>query len=140
MTDMGKPMEGKVCIVTGATSGIGAATALALAEQGADTVVVGRSEKKCKKTVSKIKKNTGDSSVEYLLADLSSQKDIHQLAEQFKNKYHRLDVLINNAGAKFVSRLLTIDGYEMTFALNHLAYFLLTNLLIDIRDIVNSCV
>ena len=65
-------------------------------------------------------------------ADLSSQKDIYRLVEQFKSKYTRLDVLINNAGAKFVSRRVTADGYEMTLALNHLAYFLLTNLLVDI--------
>ena len=119
-------------MVTGATSGIGAATSLALAQQGATMIVVGRNQKKTKQTVNKIIATTGNSLVDYLLADLSSQKDIHQLSKQFKNRYQRLDVLINNAGAKFVKRQETVDGYEMSFALNHLAYFLLTNLLLDL--------
>ena len=126
---MTKHMSGKICMVTGATSGIGEATAFALAKQGADVVVVGRNPRKGADTVSKIKSKTGNSSVKFMLADLSSQKDIHRLAEQFKSNYQRLDVLVNNAGGKFLSRQETVDGYEMTFALNHLAYFLLTNLL-----------
>lgn len=126
------PMDGKVCMVTGATSGIGAATSLALAQQGATTIVVGRSQTKCEKIVSKIKANTGNSLIDYIIADLSSQKDIRQLSEQFMSKHQRLDVLINNAGAKFVSRHVTVDGYEMSFALNHLAYFILTNLMLDL--------
>ena len=125
MTSVSKSMSGKICMVTGATSGIGAATALALAKQGATMIVVGRNQKKSSQTVNKIKTATGNSSVDYLLADLSSQKDIRQLSEQFKNNYQRLDILVNNAGAKFVVRQMTVDGYEMTFALNHLAYFLL---------------
>ena len=116
-------------MVTGATSGIGEATALGLAKQGADVIVVGRNPRKGADTVSKIKSKTGNSSVKFMLADLSSQKDIHRLAEQFKSNYQRLDVLVNNAGGKFLSRQETVDGYEMTFALNHLAYFMLTNLL-----------
>ena len=126
---MTKHMSGKICMVTGATSGIGEATAFALAKQGADVVVVGRNPRKGADTVSKIKSKTGNSSVKFMLADLSSQKDIHRLAEQFKSNYQRLDVLVNNAGGKFLSRQETVDGYEMTFALNHLAYFMLTNLL-----------
>lgn len=119
-------------MVTGSTSGIGAATSLVLAQQGATMIVVGRNRKRSEQTVNKIKATTGNSLVDYLLADLSSQKDIHQLSKQFKSRYRRLDVLINNAGAKFVSHHVTVDGYEMTFALNHLAYFLLTNLLLDL--------
>jgi NAD(P)-dependent dehydrogenase (short-subunit alcohol dehydrogenase family) len=118
-------------MVTGATSGIGAATALALADQGATTIVVGRSAKKCAKTLKRIKAKTGNTAVEYLLADLSSQKEIRRLAEAFKDKYPHLDVLVNNAGGKFVERRTTVDGYEWTFAVNHLAYFLLTHLLLD---------
>ena len=118
-------------MVTGATSGIGAATAMALALMGATTIVIGRKEEKCQKTVKKIITASGNSSVAYFLADLSSQKDIRQLSEQFKKQYQHLDVLINNAGAKFVARQETVDGYEMSFALNHLAYFMLTNLLLD---------
>jgi NAD(P)-dependent dehydrogenase (short-subunit alcohol dehydrogenase family) len=124
-------MDGKICLVTGATSGIGEATALALARQGAITIVVGRNPKKSEKVVSRIKAKTGNTSVEYLIGDLSSQKDIRQLSEEFKRRYRRLDVLINNAGGKFVARRLTVDGCEWTFAVNHLAYFLLTNLLLD---------
>ena len=81
-----------------------------------------------------IKKKTGNSSVEYLLADLSSQKNIHNLAREFKSKYDRLDVLVNNAGATFGERMESIDGIEMTFALNHLGYFFLTKLLSDILE------
>ena len=132
MVDASMQMSGKICMVTGATSGIGFETAKALARLGATTILVGRNKKKSKRSVDKRKAFIGNSSVDYLLADLSSQKDLPQLSEQFKSRYQRLDVLVNNAGAKFVSRLVTIDGYEMTFALNHLGYFLLTNLLLDV--------
>ena len=128
---MRKSMANKICMVTGATSGIGAETARGLAEEGACTILVGRDQRKCEKLVNRIKSETDNSSVEYLLADLSSKQEIFQLAEQFRKRYQVLDVLINNAGAKFVSRIETVDGYEMTFALNHLAYFLLTNLLLE---------
>ena len=131
MTDINRPSNNRICMVTGATSGIGAATALALAGKGICTILVGRSQKKCEKVVNRIRKETDNSSVEYFLADLSSQQEIFHLAGQFRERYQVLDILINNAGAKFVSRLETADGYEMTFALNHLAYFLLTNLLLD---------
>jgi retinol dehydrogenase 12 len=124
-------MAGKVCLVTGATAGIGEAAALLLAKRGAAIVGVGRNPQKNKNSTEMIKSETGNLNVEYLLADLSSQKDIHKLAKQFKDKYDRLDVLINNAGATFGERLESIDGIEMTFALNHLGYFLLTNLMQD---------
>jgi NAD(P)-dependent dehydrogenase (short-subunit alcohol dehydrogenase family) len=81
-----------------------------------------------------IKEKTGNASVAYLLADLSSQKEIRALAQEFKTKYDHLDVLVNNAGATFGERQESVDGIEMTFALNHLGYFLLTNLLSDILD------
>lgn len=125
-------MAGKICMVTGATAGIGEAVALALARQGATVVGVGRNPKKCAHSSQMIKKLTGNEQVDYLLADLSSQKDIRQLAAEFKQKYSRLDVLVNNAGAPFAQRHETVDGIEMTFALNHLNYFLLTNLLLDV--------
>ncbi len=125
-------MDGKICMVTGGTSGIGKATSLALARMGATIIVVGRDQKKSKQTVDKMRTVSGNSLVDYLIADLSSQKDIYELAKQFKNQYNHLDILVNNAGAKFVLRKVTVDGYEMTFALNHLAYFLLTNLLLDV--------
>ncbi len=128
---MVEPMAEKICMVTGATSGIGEATALRLAQHEATVIVVGRNPQKGDCTVNKIKRKTGNSSVKFMLADLSSQRDIRRLAEQFKMNHQRLDVLVNNAGGKFTSRQETVDGYEMTFALNHLAYFLLTNLLIN---------
>ncbi len=127
-------MTGKVCLVTGATAGIGEAAALLLAKRGAMIVGVGRNPKKNKNSTEMIKTETGNPNVEYLLADLSSQKDIHHLAQQFKKKYNRLDVLINNAGATFGERMESVDGIEMTFALNHLGYFLLTNLLQDVLE------
>ena len=110
------------------------ATALFLAKRGATVVGVGRNPTKNEHSTQMIKNETGNLSVEYLLADLSSQKDIHRLAQQFRNKYDRLDVLVNNAGATFGERMESVDGIEMTFALNHLGYFLLTNLLLDILE------
>lgn len=127
-------MLGKVCIVTGATAGIGEATALLLAKRGATVVGVGRNPTKNEYSSEMIRMETGNSSVEYLLADLSSQRDIHKLAREFKSKYDRLDVLVNNAGATFGERLESVDGIEMTFALNHLGYFLLTKLLHDVLE------
>jgi NAD(P)-dependent dehydrogenase (short-subunit alcohol dehydrogenase family) len=118
-------------MVTGATSGIGAVTALELARLGGRVVIVGRSPERCEATVARIRQATGNPDVEYLLADLSSQAQIRSLARQFPEKYERLDVLVNNAGGVFLHRRVTVDGYEMTFALNHLNYFLLTLLLLD---------
>lgn len=127
-------MTGKVCIVTGATAGIGQATALSLAKRGARVVGIGRNPTKNEDSTEMIKKETGNPSVEYLLADLTSQKEIRVLAQQFLAKYDRLDVLINNACATFGERMESVGGIEMTFALNHLRYFLLTNLLRDILE------
>lgn len=124
-------MQGKVCLITGATSGIGEAIACAVAEKGATTVVVGRNPEKSAAVVEKIKLQTDNPNVSFLLADLSSQAQIHQLAEQFKRQYLRLDVLVNNAGGVFFERQFSADGIEMTFALNHLSGFLLTFLLLD---------
>jgi len=124
-------MKNKIVMITGATSGIGAVAALELARFGARVVGVGRNPEKCTAVASHITKETGNPSVEYLVADLSSQDQIRQLAEVFKVKYTRLDVLVNNAGAYFSKRQESIDGIEMTLALNHLNYFLLTNLLVD---------
>ncbi len=128
----GEDMQGKVCLVTGATSGIGQVTARELAKRGATVVVVGRSRQKAAATVDEIKSRTGNENVEYLLADLSSQQEIWGLASEFKARYDRLDVLVNNAGAVFSEYGETEDGIERTFAVNHLNYFLLTNLLLDL--------
>ncbi|MBN1875450.1 MAG: SDR family oxidoreductase [Anaerolineae bacterium] len=126
-----KPMHSKVCIVTGAASGIGAITAHALAQRGATVVIVDRDAEKGALTANQIKEQTGDDAVEFIAADLSAQQEIRRLAEHFKNRHQRLDVLVNNAGAIFPQRRESVDGIEMTFALNYLAYFLLTNLLLD---------
>jgi len=131
MTNSGDVMRGKLGMVTGATSGIGRVTAQVLAQAGAEVVVVGRNREKSEATVGRIKQQTGNPAVEYMLADLSSQTAIRQLAETFKRQHERLDVLVNNAGAFFLWRQESVDGIEMTFALNHLGYFLLTNLFLD---------
>jgi NAD(P)-dependent dehydrogenase (short-subunit alcohol dehydrogenase family) len=124
-------MSGKVMLVTGATSGIGAVTARELARTEATIVLVGRDRERCAVAAREIQQTTGNQSVEYLVADLSSQAEIHRLADEFLARHDRLDVLVNNAGAMFWSRQETVDGLERTFALNHLSYFLLTNLLLD---------
>ena len=124
-------MSGKTCLVTGATAGIGEVTARALARRGACVVIVGRSQERCAVTAEAIRRETGNPSVEFLVADLSAQGEIRRLARQFLECHRRLDVLVNNAGALFAQRQESVDGIEMTMALNHLAYFLLTSLLLD---------
>lgn len=124
-------MDGKVVIVTGATNGIGEVTAIELARKGAEVVLISRSKSKLENTVSKIKSQTGNQNVSYIHADLSSLADIRRAAEEFLQKHNRLDVLVNNAGAFFNERQESVDGNEMTLALNHLNYFLLTHLLLD---------
>lgn len=131
MESTGKRMAGKVCLITGATSGIGAATALSLAREGASVVGVGRNPKRSSAALDELKSAAPAGRHELFLADLSVQGEVRHLARRFKEKHQRLDVLINNAGARFSSRLVSVDGYEMTFALNHLSPFLLTNLLLD---------
>jgi NAD(P)-dependent dehydrogenase (short-subunit alcohol dehydrogenase family) len=125
-------MNGQVCLVTGATSGIGAVTARVLAERGATLILAGRNPDKIRAAVHQLQTQSGNRQVDALLADLSSQQQIRQLAQQFRDRYSRLDVLVNNAGGIWMKRQVTADGLEMTFALNHLAYFLLTNLLLDV--------
>jgi len=127
-------MKGKVCLVTGATAGIGEAAALLLAKLGATVVGVGRNPSKIDNSTQMIKEKSGNPDIAFLKADLSSQKDVRELAQQYKNQYGRLDVLVNNAGATFAERQESIDGIEMTFALNHLGYFLLTNLFLDLLE------
>jgi NAD(P)-dependent dehydrogenase (short-subunit alcohol dehydrogenase family) len=135
MTVADNSMKGRVCLVTGATAGIGEAVARELAHRGATVVIVGRNEARCQATVDAIRKETGNLAVEYLRADLSSQGDIRRLADEFRQKHTRLHVLVNNAGAMYVERQDSVDGIEMTLALNHLGYFLLTNLLLDLLKV-----
>lgn len=124
-------LKGKTCLVTGATSGIGRVTALALAARGAELIVVGRNHQKAEDTIGWIKSETGNESVQYLLADFSDLRQIRELATVIRNRYSRLDVLVNNAGAFFNTRRETPYGVEMTLLVNHLAPFLLTNLLLE---------
>ncbi|MDX1995550.1 MAG: SDR family oxidoreductase [bacterium] len=124
-------MNGRIIMVTGATDGIGKITALELARMGATVVVVGRSSEKGANVVSEIRSATNNPNVEFMKADLSLMLEVRRLADTFKAKYDRLHVLVNNAGAVFQKRQETSEGNEMTFALNHLNYFLLTNLLLD---------
>lgn len=124
-------MNGKTILITGATNGIGKVTALELAKMGASVVIVGRSQSRTESVASEIKVTSKNDAVDTLIGDLSSMADARQVADEFKRKHQRLDVLVNNAGAVFNTRQETVDGYEMTFALNHLSYFLLTNLLLD---------
>jgi len=125
-------MQGKVCLVTGATSGIGQVTARELARLGARVIIVGRSAERCAKTIEQIRAATGATSVESLVADLSSLAQVNGLAGQVRERSPRLDVLVNNAGAMFWKRAESVDGIEMTLALNHLSYFVLTNLLLPL--------
>jgi NAD(P)-dependent dehydrogenase (short-subunit alcohol dehydrogenase family) len=128
----GGSMDGRVCLITGATSGIGKATAMGLANMGAGVVMVGRDRGRGEAALAEIEEGSPNASVDLMLAELSSQEEIHRLADEFKEAYPRLDVLINNAGVIRSKRVTTADGLEMTFAVNHLAHFLLTNLLLDV--------
>jgi len=131
MTTHDSHMKGKICMVTGATSGVGLATAKELAGQGATVIITARNAEKGESTVARLKREAANESVEFLLADLSIQAQIRDLAQEFQNRYSRLDVLVNNAGAIFLKRQLSVEGIELTFATNYVNYFLLTNLLLD---------
>src|SRR5215211_692957 len=125
-------MGGKVFLITGGTSGIGKAAATALAAMGAEVVVTGRSEERGEAAVEEIRRASGNEGVSLMFADLTVQAEVRKLAEEFGRSHDRLDVLVNNAGAVFSKRGETADGIERTFALNHLAPFLLTNLLLGL--------
>lgn len=125
-------MKNKNVLITGATAGIGLETAKVLAKKGANIYIVGRAVDKARLAVEEIKKYSGNNNIDFFIADLSSQQEVRRLAEEVKAKLNRLDVLINNAGATFQHFSLSVDNIEMTFATNHLSYFLLTNLLLDL--------
>jgi len=125
-------MRGRICMVTGASSGIGRETALGLAYLGAHVIIVCRDAGRGQAALEEIRRKSGNDSLELLLADLSSRAQIRKLAEEYKKKHNNLHVLVNNAGVIMEKRYLTEDGLEMTFAVNYLACFLLTNLLLDV--------
>jgi len=131
VTEAGKVnMPGKVCMVTGANTGLGYEISLILAGMGATVVLVCRNKHKGEEARKRMIAATGNERIELIVADLSSQESIRELVHYFKSRYQKLHILVNNAGHISWNRQETIDGLEMTFAVNHLAPFLLTNLLL----------
>ena len=124
-------LRGKVCVVTGATSGIGRETAAGLAALGADVWLVGRDAARGEAALAATRDQNGGGQAVFLRADFSSQKEVRRLADEVRARCPRVDVLVNNAGGVCPERRLTVDGIEQTFAVNHLAPFLLTDLLRD---------
>lgn len=129
---MDKPIDlhNRIALITGATDGIGKITAEALAQMGAQVVITGRNPQKAEAVAKELSQASGRQ-VDFLTGDLSSQDEVRGLVDEFKTRYDHLDILVNNAGAVFMKRRASADGLEMTFALNHLGYFLLTLLLLD---------
>ena len=125
-------IEGKRVLLTGASRGIGHATALGLARAGANLSLLVRNREAGERVIEEIRAINPKVRADLFVADLSSQKEIRRLATEYLQKHDRLDVLLNNAGAIYSHRETTVDGYERTFATNHLAYFLLTVLLLDL--------
>ena len=124
-------MQGKIALVTGGTAGIGLVTARALAEKGAAVTIVGRNPQRGEQAARAIRANVPGAEVRFERADLSLLDESRRLARIVAESSDRLDVLVNNAGAIFSRRRVTVDGLEATFALNHMSYFLLTNLLLN---------
>lgn len=125
-------MRGKVALVTGATSGIGRVTAQELARMGAAVVIVSRKPEKVQRIVDEIRQVSGNSKVDGIVADLALLAQVRHAAEAFRRRYDRLDVLVNNVGIGASQPAITEEGIERLFALNHLSYFLLTHLLLDV--------
>jgi NAD(P)-dependent dehydrogenase (short-subunit alcohol dehydrogenase family) len=124
-------IRGKRVLVTGATSGIGLEAARSLARQGAQVVMVGRDAAKTARCLGEVRASAPGADVSSLLCDFSRQAEVRRLADEVLRRYDRLDVLVNNAGTVFKKRTLTAEGIEATFAVNHLGYFLLTQLLLE---------
>lgn len=122
-------MNQPICLITGATDGIGKQTALGLAKKGFKLVIAGRNKNKAEAAKKEIEAVTNGDTVDYILADFTSLTQIHQLAQTFKSRYSKLDVLINNLGIFSRERKLTQDGYDVSYQVNYLSQFFLTNLL-----------
>ena len=125
-------LENKICLITGATSGIGKQTAIALAKTGAKVIFTARSKVKGENVLKEIINLSGNNKVEMMELDLASMEAIRRFADQFKSKYSQLHILINNAGGWYKERKVSADGIELSLAANHLGPFLLTNLLLDL--------
>jgi NAD(P)-dependent dehydrogenase (short-subunit alcohol dehydrogenase family) len=132
MQAMTTNMTGKTVLITGATNGIGKIAAIELSRMGASVCIVARNRSKGQAVLEEIRRETNNVQLELFIADLSSMADVRKLAQEFTAKHATLDVLLNNAGAFYSERKLSADGLEMTFALNHMSYFLLTNLLLPV--------
>ena len=136
-------MNGRTCLITGATDGIGKETAIGMAKNGYNLILIGRNEEKGKKVSDEIRKITDSIDIDFFTADLILMKEVSRVADEVCQKYDRIDVLINNVGAYFAFRDVTEEGFERTFALNHLGYFLMTKKLLplveksDYKRIVN---
>ena len=137
-------MRGRICLITGATDGIGKEAAIELAKKGCNLILIGRSKEKGEKVVEQIRKVAESHvDIDYFTADLMLMKEVSRVADEVSKKYPRIDILLNNVGALFSFRDVTEEGFERTFALNHLGYFLMTKKLLplveksDYKRIVN---
>jgi len=125
-------MKGRTCLITGATDGIGKESAIELAKKGYNLILIGRNKEKGNKVTEEIRKIAEDIDIDYFTADLMLMKEVARVADEVRAKYDKIDILINNVGAYFAFRGTTEEGFERTFALNHLGYFLLTEKLLDL--------
>jgi len=137
-------MNGRTCLITGATDGIGKEAAIELAKKGCNLILIGRNKEKGEKVVEEIRKVAENHvDIDYFVADLMLMKEVSRVADEVSRKYPKIDVLLNNVGAYFAFRDVTEEGFERTFALNHLGYFLMTKKLLplveksDYKRIVN---
>jgi retinol dehydrogenase-12 len=127
-------MKGRTCLVTGASSGIGLETVRGLAAQDATVVLLCRSKERGEAAIAEVKRTAPSASLHLLLADLYSMAEVRRAAAEYRSRFDKLHVLVNNAGLIHSARELTVDGFEKTFALNHLAAYLLTHELIDLLE------
>ncbi len=125
-------MTGKICIVTGANSGIGLETARGLAARGATVILACRNQQKGEAALAELKASTNNEDLHLMLVDLADMASIRTMAAAFRQQFQQLDLLVNNAGVFIPTRQTSVDGYELTFATNHVAYFLLTHFLLDL--------
>ena len=128
-------MRGLTCLITGATDGIGKEAAIELAKKGCNLILIGRNKEKGEKVVEEIRKVAENHvDIDYFVADLMLMKEVSRVADEVSRKYPKIDILLNNVGAYFAFRDVTEEGFERTFALNHLGYFLMTKKLLPLVE------